>query len=96
MRTYKHLLEQLMAFVNLYLAFRQARRDKQTFDNAAKFELNPENNLLQLQQELFTLTYQPEQYHNFYIYESKRRLVSAAPFQDRVVPHALCRVIEPI
>lgn len=86
----------LTAFENLYLAFYQARRDKRTFADAAKFELNSENNLLQLQQELFTLTYQPEKYHNFYIYEPKRRLVSAAPFQDRVVPHALCRVIEPI
>ncbi|NJN98903.1 MAG: hypothetical protein HC875_34820, partial [Anaerolineales bacterium] len=32
----------------------------------------------------------------FFIYEPKRRLVSAAPFRDRVVHHALCRVIEPI
>ena len=30
------------------------------------------------------------------IHEPKRRLVSAAPFHERVVHHALCRVIEPI
>ena len=30
------------------------------------------------------------------IHEPKRRLVSAAPFRDRVVHHALCQVIEPI
>jgi hypothetical protein len=30
------------------------------------------------------------------IHEPKRRLISAAPFRDRVVHHALCNVIEPI
>ena len=35
-------------------------------------------------------------YTSFYIHEPKRRLISAAPFRDRVVHHALCNVIEPI
>ena len=35
-------------------------------------------------------------YDSFYIHEPKRRLISAAPFRDRVVHHALCNVIEPI
>ena len=35
-------------------------------------------------------------YRHFYIHEPKRRKISAAPFRDRVVHHALCRVIEPI
>lgn len=30
------------------------------------------------------------------MYEPKRRKISAAPFRDRVVHHALCQVIEPI
>jgi RNA-directed DNA polymerase len=34
--------------------------------------------------------------HSFYIHDPKRRLISAAPFRDRVVHHALYRVIEPI
>jgi retron-type reverse transcriptase len=40
--------------------------------------------------------YQPGPYHNFYIYEPKKRLVSAAPFPDRVVHHALCQVTQPL
>ena len=32
----------------------------------------------------------------FFIHEPKRRLISAAPFRDRVVHHALCQRIEPI
>ena len=32
----------------------------------------------------------------FTIYEPKQRQIAALPFRDRVVHHALCRVIEPI
>jgi RNA-directed DNA polymerase len=52
--------------------------------------------LLGLQYALQSQSYQPGGYHNFYIFEPKRRLVSAAPFPDRVVHHALCQVIEPV
>jgi hypothetical protein len=40
--------------------------------------------------------YRPGPYHSFYIHEPKQRLISAAPFRDRVVHHALCNIIEPI
>ena len=40
-------------------------------------------------------TYRPGPYASFNIHEPKRRLISAAPFRDRVVHHALCNVIEP-
>jgi len=49
-----------------------------------------------LHEELCTQTYRPSPYHNFYAQERKRRLISAAPFRDRVVHHALCNVILPI
>jgi RNA-directed DNA polymerase len=49
-----------------------------------------------LQNDLVQQTYRPGAYHSFYIHEPKRRLISAAPFRDRVVHHALCAVIEPL
>lgn len=52
--------------------------------------------MLLIQQSLREQTYQPGAYTQFHIHESKRRLISAAPFQDRVVHHALCNVIEPV
>jgi len=95
-KTYKNLYPELITFENLYLAYRQARKGKRSKAPVADFELNYEPNLLNLQEELRSLTYKPGAYHNFTIYEPKQRLVSAAPFRDRVVHHALCRVIEPI
>lgn len=51
---------------------------------------------MQLQQELRDKNYRPGDYHSFYVHEPKRRLISAAPFRDRVAHHALCNVIEPL
>jgi len=51
--------------------------------------------LIELQDELRSFRYRPGSYANFYIHEPKKRLISAAPFRDRVVHHALCNVIEP-
>ncbi|MCA6544698.1 MAG: RNA-directed DNA polymerase, partial [Pseudanabaena sp. M074S1SP2A07QC] len=57
---------------------------------------NLENELIQLQKELQAKTYQPGAYNTFKIHEPKLRLISAAPYRDRVVHHALCAVIMPI
>ena len=40
--------------------------------------------------------YRPGRYTVIEIRDPKRRMVSAAPFRDRVVHHAFCRVVEPI
>lgn len=38
----------------------------------------------------------PGEYRTFRILDPKPRLISAAPYRDGVVHHALCRVIEPV
>lgn len=81
---------------NLVLAHRKASRGKRGKEPAARFEYRLEDNLIALHDELRTKTYRPGPYDSFYIHEPKRRLISAAPFRDRVVHHALCNVIEPI
>jgi len=90
------LYPQVYSFANLYQAFRQARRGKRDRPEVAAFEFDLEENLLQLRQELVTRTYQPGAYRSFYVRDSKRRLISAAPFRDRVVHHGLVNVIEPL
>ena len=41
-------------------------------------------------------SYRPQGYVSFHIHEPKRRLISAAPFRDRIVHHALCNVTQPV
>jgi retron-type reverse transcriptase len=90
------LYAQVCDWDNLLLAHRKASKGKRGNDPAARFEYRLEDNLVALQDELRTQTYRPGPYNSFYIHEPKRRLISAAPFRDRVVHHALCNVIEPI
>ncbi|RMF28258.1 MAG: RNA-dependent DNA polymerase [Chloroflexi bacterium] len=87
---------QLVRWDNLYRAYRRAAKGKRGKLAAASFEYRLEDNLIRLQEELMTKTYRPGPYRSFYIHEPKRRLISAAPFRDRVVHHALCNLIEPI
>ncbi|WP_129627516.1 reverse transcriptase domain-containing protein [Candidatus Oscillochloris fontis] len=96
MKTYRNLYPQVYDFENLYHAYRAARRAKRGRAEVARFEARVEDHLFALQTELRDATYQPGVYRHFYISEPKRRKISAAPFRDRVVHHALVNVIEPI
>jgi len=93
MRTYKNLYDTICSFDNLFLAARKAQRGKRFKDNVALFNMNLEKELLSLQGELQQQTYQPGEYRSFFIYEPKKRMISAAPYRDRVVHHALMNVI---
>jgi hypothetical protein len=95
-KTYNHLFAQVCAFNNLWAAFHQARKGKRGKHAVAAFEYQLERNLFTLERELSDGSYRPGRYHHFYIFEPKKRKISAAPFRDRVVHHALCNVIEPI
>ena len=90
------MFEHLCSWDNLLLAYRAASRGKRGRRAVAAFEYRLEDGLLTLSDELRTRTYRPGPYHSFHIHEPKRRLISAAPFRDRVVHHALCQIIEPL
>jgi RNA-directed DNA polymerase len=90
------LFPRIVAWDNLQEAYRKAARGKRGKTAAATFERQVADNLLALQAALLDGAYQPGAYQHFVIHEPKRRLISAAPFGDRVVHHALCNVIEPL
>lgn len=96
MKTYRNLYPKMVEWDNLYAACLYVLCGKRRYAPAATFELHQESELVLLQKELIQKSYQPGKYHSFYIHEPKRRLISAAPFRDRVVHHALCNIIEPI
>ena len=96
MKTYKNLYPQITAFDNLLKAAYKAQKGKRNRPDALQFFFKLEENLFQLQQELESQTYQPSKYKTFYIYDPKKRMISAAPFRDRVIHHALCNITEPL
>ena len=96
MKRYGNLYPQILKFTNLLLAAKKAQKGKRYRPNVLGFNYYLEAELSQLQQELSTKTYQPGKYRTFYIKEPKTRMISAAPYRDRVVHHALCNIIVPI
>ena len=90
------LYAQITSFENLYRAYIAARKGKRGRAEVAAFTYNLEDELFALQDELRAFAYTPGPYRSFTVHEPKRRLISAAPFRDRVVHHALVQVIEPL
>jgi len=95
-RRYERLFGQIANFQALHDAARRAIKGKRKKPGAASFFANLEGELLALERQLRDSEYRPGHYVAFEVNDPKRRIVSAAPFRDRVVHHALCAVVEPI
>jgi retron-type reverse transcriptase len=90
------LFGDIAGFAPLTAAARRAVKGKRSKAGATAFMANLEKEVLRLERELDDRSYRPGRYVSFQVHDSKTRMVSAAPFRDRVVHHALCAVIEPI
>jgi len=77
-------------------AARRAIRGKRGKPGAAAFMAGLETEVLRLERQLQAGTWRPGRYVEIELFVPKHRVVSAAPFRDRVVHHALCAVVEPI
>ena len=86
----------MIAWDNLVLALRKARRGKRDRAAVRRFEFSQEYMLLRLARELDDGSYRPGAFTTHRITRPKPRLISAAPFRDRVVHHALMNVLEPV
>lgn len=96
MKRHKHLWDQVCSFENIAAAAREAMLGKRAKGAGARFFAVWEREVVRLERELREGSYRPGAYHYFHITEPKPRVVAAAPFRDRVVHHALVRVVEPI
>ncbi len=90
------LFEEMCGWENLWQAWRKASSGKRRKPGVAAFEARLEENLSQLGEELRSGTWRPGAHVSFHIHEPKRRLISSAPFRDRVAHHALCNVTVPL
>ena len=96
MKRYGNLYSQIINFENILLASQQSQKGKRFRPNVLDFNYHLETELIRLQQQLTDKTYQPGAYRTFHLTNPKSRLISAAPYRDRVVHHALCNIILPI
>ncbi len=95
-RRHHDLWPRLISFENLLAAAHNSARGKRFRQPVLKFQVELEHELYRLQAALRDHSYRPGDYCTFFIHHPKKRLISAAPYRDRVVHHALVNVLEPI
>ncbi|MGE4232054.1 MAG: reverse transcriptase domain-containing protein [Bacteriovoracia bacterium] len=95
MKRHDDLYDRIVTFDNILLAAKKAGRGKRHKPSVAQFFFSLEKEVIALQAELVTGTYQPRPYTMFEIREPKIRNICSSEFRDRVVHHAICNIIEP-
>ena len=73
--------------LDLYRAYKDARRHKRRKDNVQRFSYNVEEELVRLRDDIFSRKYSPSPCSCFIIHDSKIREIFAADFRDRIVHH---------
>jgi RNA-directed DNA polymerase len=96
MKTSGNLFESIIAFDNVLDSAKKAARGKREQMPVLLFFDHLEDHLWQIISDLRNKTWQPGPYTTFSIYSPKPRMISAAPFRDRVVHHALIAVVGPL
>lgn len=96
MKASKNLFNHIISFENVLSAAQKAAKGKRENQSVLLFYRHLEENIWQIIWELKSKTYEPGSYKSFSIYKPKPRMISAAPFRDRIVHHALITVVGPI
>jgi len=86
--------DEITSFANLCAAARRAALGKRGVRGAARFLERLEPEALALQRELLGWSWRPSVPTTFVIHDPKTREITAAPFRDRVVHHALIDPLE--
>lgn len=95
-RTATGLWDSVVTFDNIHAAYLAARKGKRYTPEVLEFSFSVEEKLFDIQGRLVNGVWRPGKPREFMVHDPKPRMIAAPPFADRVVHHALVRVIEPI
>lgn len=90
------MFDRIANFQALHAAAMRAARGKRGKAGVANFLASLERHLVRIERLLQSGEWRPGAYTVIEVRDPKPRQVSAAPFADRVVHHALCAVVEPL
>jgi retron-type reverse transcriptase len=91
-----NLFLKIISLENLFWSWKEFRKGKRHKIDVQEFERNLEDNLFGLHLELKSKTYRHSDYTSFYITDPKSRHIHKACVKDRIVHHAIYRVLYPI
>jgi retron-type reverse transcriptase len=96
MKAYNDLFGSIATFENIHDAAHEAiRGKKKESPNILHFFYELESEVIRLESELVEGDYTPGPYSTFWVRDPKLRRICCLPFRDRVVHHAVCRVLGP-
>lgn len=95
-KKYRNLMPRIIAEANMRQAYYLTAKAKRMTPGFLNFKEYAEFNLSRLIYEIDTGQYVQGEKHNFWVFEPKARQITALPFRDRLVQHALCSIIGPI
>jgi retron-type reverse transcriptase len=87
--------EKIISVENLLLAWKEFLRGKRNRKDVQKFQLHLMDNILFLHQDLENKTYIHGEYHAFNISDPKPRQIHKAIVRDRLLHHAIYRILYP-
>ena len=90
------LLNKVAEFDNLVRAFHECSRFKRSSRGYQEALFGIGERLKLIENELKSGTFKWKGYRSFYVHDPKKRLIMCAPFMDRVVHHAIHRLVEPM
>ena len=96
MKRQNYLFEKITDYNNIRLAFLKALRGNRSSPSAVDFCQDIDKNLASLRDKLLTLNCEWGSYRSFWINDPKPRIISAAPFEQRVMHHAIINIIAPV
>ena len=92
-RIYHNIFDEIVSLENLFLAWREFCRGKRKKADVQKFEFNLEDNLFELHRDLKNRTYRHYNYTAFNVRDPKLRRIHKACVRDRVLHHAVFRIL---
>lgn len=90
------MFEQIVSLENLFSAWYEFRRGKRGRADVQEFERDLEDYLFQLYDDLRCGRYRHGSYQRFHIFDPKHRIIHKATVRDRLVHHAIYRVLYPV
>ena|SRR3989344_2544098 len=96
MKVFSHIYNKVISLENLFQAWNEFKRGKRRKSDVGYFERHLEDNIFKLRNELINKTYHHSVYTGFYIKDPKIRHIHKAMVRDRIVHHALFKVLTPI
>jgi len=89
------MFDKIISLENLFDAWTEFKKEKANKKDVAEFEINLEDHVFKLHEDLKNGDYKHSDYVSFYVSDPKRRHIHKALVRDRLLHHAVHRIIEP-